>query len=42
VTLIMQMNKWLGTITTTIILWPFVWDYPGEPVPEETFTNPPS
>jgi len=21
----------------TIILWPFVWDYPGEPVPEETF-----
>jgi len=20
-------------------LWPFVWDYPGEPVPEETFTH---
>jgi len=20
----------------------FVWDYPGEPVPEETFTHPPS
>jgi len=21
------------------ILWPFVWDYPGEPVPQETFTH---
>jgi len=29
------------TITTTV-LWPFVWDYPGEPVPEETLTHPPS
>ena len=28
--------------TTTIVLRPFVWDYPGEPVPEETFTHPPS
>jgi len=28
--------------TTTIILWLFVWDYPGESVPEETFTHPPS
>jgi len=28
--------------TTTIILWPFVQNYPGEPVPEETFTHPPS
>ena len=28
--------------TTTIILRPFVWDYPGEPVPEETFTHPQS
>ena len=27
---------------TTIVLWPFVRDYPGEPVPEETFTHPPS
>jgi len=27
---------------TTIVLRPFVWDYPGEPVPEETFTHPPS
>jgi len=30
------------TTTTTVILRPFVWDYPGEPVPEETFTHPPS
>jgi len=28
--------------TTTTILRPFVRDYPGEPVPEETFTHPPS
>jgi len=26
--------------TTTTILRPFVWDYPGEPVPEETLTHP--
>ena len=25
--------------TTTTILWPFAWDYPGEPLPEETFTH---
>jgi len=25
----------------TTILWPFVWDYLGEPVPEETFTHSP-
>jgi len=30
------------TVTTTTILRPFVRDYPGEPVPEETFTHPPS
>jgi len=24
------------------VLWPFVRDYPGEPVPEETLTHPPS
>ena len=30
------------TTTTTIILWPFVRDYPAETVPEETFTHPPS
>jgi len=27
--------------TTTSVLRPFVRDYPGEPVPEETFTHPP-
>jgi len=27
---------------TTTVLWPFVRDYPGEPIPEETFTRPPS
>jgi len=26
-----------NTTTTTTILWPFFWDYPGEPVPEENF-----
>jgi len=26
---------------TTTILWPFVLDYPGEPVSEETFTHSP-
>jgi len=26
--------------TTTTVLWPFVRDYLGEPVPEETFTHP--
>jgi len=31
-----------STTTTTIVLWPFVLDYPGEPVPEETFAHPPS
>jgi len=28
--------------TTTTVLWRFVQDYPGEPVPEETLTHPPS
>jgi len=28
--------------TATTVLRPFVWDYPGEPVPEETLTHPPS
>jgi len=28
--------------TTTTVLRPFVQDYPGEPVPEQTFTHPPS
>jgi len=30
------------TTTTTTVLRPFVQDYPGEPVPEETLTHPPS
>jgi len=25
--------------TTTAILWPIVWDYPSEPVPEETLAH---
>jgi len=29
------------TTTTTTVLQPFVWDYPGEPVPEETLTHHP-
>jgi len=36
---------WLKTTTTTTtptVLRPFVRDYPGEPVPEETLTHPPS
>jgi len=27
------------TTTTTAIWWPFVQDYLGEPIPEETFTH---
>jgi len=23
-----------ATTTTTTVLWPFLWDYPGEPIPE--------
>ena len=34
---ILNFNK-ATTITTTFVLWPFV-RYPGEPVPEETFTH---
>jgi len=30
------------TTTTILLLRPFVRDYPGEPVPEETLTHPPS
>jgi len=32
----------LTVTTTTTVLRPFVQDYPGEPVPEETFSHPPS
>jgi len=34
--------KALTTTTTTTVLRPFVRDYPGESVPEETLTHPPS
>jgi len=46
--LINRLNEWKNNVenrgmrvstTTTTILQPFVQDYPGEPVPEETFTN---
>jgi len=30
------------TTTTTTVLRPFVRDYPGEQVPEETLTHPPT
>jgi len=32
----------LNTTRTTTVLRPFVRDYPGEQVPEETLTHPPS
>jgi len=32
-------DKVITTTTTKTVLWPFVRDYPGEPVPEETFTQ---
>jgi len=35
-------NKLVYNNNTTTVLRLFVWDYPGEPVPEETFTHPPS
>jgi len=31
--------NFLHRTTTTTVLWPFVWVYPGELVPEETFTH---
>jgi len=33
-----MLKPFLVHSTHTTIYWPFVWDYPGEPVPEETFT----
>jgi len=35
-----ERKKKAHTATTTTILRPFVRNYPGEPVPEETFTYP--
>jgi len=37
-----QQNNEQNNKTTITILWPFVRDYPGEPVPEETLTHPSS
>jgi len=34
-------NTITTTTTTTTVSRPFVRDYPGEPVPEETLTHPP-
>ena len=38
------LMRWveLCRTTTTAVLRPFDWDYPGEPVQEETLTHPPS
>jgi len=37
-----KIHRGVTTATTaTIVLRPFIWDYPGEPVPEETFIHPP-
>ena len=34
------VSKYITTTTTAVtVLWLFVWDYPGEPVTEETFTH---
>jgi len=38
----MFVKTWLTTTTTSTVLRPFVRDYPGEPVLEETLTHPPS
>jgi len=37
----LQTHDPCGRTTTTTILRPFIRDYPGEPVPEETFTHSP-
>jgi len=37
-----SLGSVLNNTTTITVLWPFVRDYPGEPVPEETLTHPPS
>jgi len=39
---LLMLVLYVTATTTTTILWPFVRDYPGEPVPEETLTHPPS
>jgi len=37
--MISQATGLATTTTTTTVLWPFVWDYRGKPIPEETFTH---
>ena len=36
---VLAFSLLLTATTTTTVLRPFVWDYPGEPIPEETFTQ---
>jgi len=38
----LEHSRFSNNNTTTTVLRPFVRDYPGEPVPEETLTHPPS
>ena len=40
--IVWNMSSLLCLLPTTTVLRPFVRDYPGEPVPEETLTHPPS
>jgi len=32
-----ELSQDIKPHTTTTVLWPFFWDHPGEPVPEENF-----
>jgi len=34
----LKAHNGYNTTTITTILWPLVWDYQGEPVPEKRFT----
>jgi len=38
----MPANAGRPLYTTTVVLWHFVRDYPGELVPKETFTHSPT
>ena len=40
--IVWNMSSLLCLLPTTTVLRPFIRDYPGEPVPEETLTHPPS
>jgi len=39
--IVTYVRYYATTTTNTTVLRPFVWDYPGEPVPEDTFTHSP-